>query len=182
MNLVGNLLIAPPTVKGNFWHKTVILVTEHSHQSSVGLVLNKPSELSLFQFGDQLGVSLDIPGYVYVGGPVNPQSLTLLHSNEWSCNNTMKLNNILSISSSGDILTRLSLGDCPIYWRLFLGLCGWAPNQLLSEIKGIAPWKHENSWCITNSNFDLVFDTDGNEQWCKALDNSASEFAKNILT
>jgi putative transcriptional regulator len=74
MNLVGNLLIAPPAVKGNFWHKTVVMITEHHNQGSVGLVLNKRSNLSLKEFGEQLGFDLNIPCYVYLGGTYNTKN------------------------------------------------------------------------------------------------------------
>jgi putative transcriptional regulator len=181
-NIVGNLLIAPPAVKGNFWYKTVILVTEHHADGSVGLVLNRRSQMSVVEFGEQLGYHLDLPGFVYLGGPVNVKSLTFLHTNEWTGKNTMRVNKHFSISSADDILPRLAMGDAPAHWRIFLGMCGWSPNQLLGEIKGTAPWTHENSWCLASSNLDVVFGSDNKEQWCNALDRSGLEFAQSILT
>ena len=91
MDITGNLIIAPPAVKGNFWYKTVILVTEHHINGSVGLVLNKRSQMSLPEFGQQLGINLDLPGYVYLGGPINVKNLTFLHSNDWASKNTMRI-------------------------------------------------------------------------------------------
>jgi putative transcriptional regulator len=181
-NIVGNLLIAPPAVKGNFWYKTVILVTEHHTEGSVGLVLNKRSQMSVVEFGEQLGFQIDLPGFVYLGGPVNVKSLTFLHSNEWASKNTMRVNKYFSISSSEDILPRLAMGDTPAYWRLFLGVCGWSPNQLAGEIKGTPPWNEETSWCLSSSNLDIVFGSDNKDQWCNALDRSGLEFAQSILT
>jgi putative transcriptional regulator len=181
MNLVGNLLIAPPAVKGNFWYKTVVMVTEHNSNGSVGLVLNKRSELSIKEFGNQLGFDLNIPGFVYVGGPVNSKNLSFLHSSEWSSKNTMRVSDNFSLSSDDDILPRIARGDCPIYWRIFLGLCGWTNGQLLGEIKGSPPWNHTNSWCLASGNFDLVFGSDNKDQWCNAIDQSGLEFARNTL-
>jgi putative transcriptional regulator len=182
MELTGNLLIAPPAVKNNFWHKTVILVTEHHDQGSVGLVLNKRSEMSLPEFGHQLGVQMDLPGFVYVGGPVSPKNLTVLHSNEWTTGNTMRLNKHLSMSSSSDMIIRMAHGDVPEYYRVFLGLAGWGPGQLQNEIDGVAPWKHENSWLLAKSDTDIIFGNDHNDQWCNALDRSGLEFAQSLLT
>lgn len=182
MNLVGNILIAPPAVKNNFWHKSVIIVTEHHNQGSVGLVLNKRSNMSIREFGNQLGFELNIPGFVYVGGPVNSKSLSLLHSNEWYSKNTMRINDTFSLSSADDILPRMAEGDCPIYWRLFLGMCGWGPGQLRAEIKGESPWTHETSWCLASPSIDLVFGSDNKDQWTSALDRSAFEFAQTVLT
>ena len=181
MNLVGSLLIAPPSVKGNFWYKTVLMVTEHHPHGSVGLVLNKRSELSLRSFGEQLGHDLDMPGFVYQGGPVNSKSLTLLHTTEWSCKNTLQISQDFSISSADDILPKLAMGDHPQRWRLFLGMAGWAPKQLISEVKGIPPYQ-TTSWCTSTADHELVFGSDNKDQWCNALDRSGLEFAQTILT
>lgn len=181
MNPVGKLLIAPPAVKGNFWHKTVILVHEHHSQGSVGLVLNKRSQMSVVEFGEQLGFKIDVPGFVYLGGPVNVKSLSFLHTNDWTSKNTMRCNNLFSISSADDILPRMAMGDMPSRWRLFLGMCGWSPNQLVGEINGTSPWSKETSWCLANFDEELVFGNDNNDQWCAALDRSGLEFAQNML-
>lgn len=182
MELIGNLLIAPPAVKGNFWYKTVLMVTEHHDTGSVGLVLNKRSNLTVNEFGERLGYRLNLPGYVYQGGPINNKSLTLLHTPEWSCKNTLRISEEFSISSADDILPRFALGDTPIQWRMFMGLAGWGPEQLLGEIHGIPPWQASTSWCLAKGDYNLVFESDNKDQWCNALDRSASEFAQNLLT
>lgn len=182
MDLVGNLLIAPPSVKGNFWYKTVIMITEHHANGSMGLVLNKRSQMTVTEFAAQMGLHVDLPGYLYLGGPINIKNLSLLHSNDWVCNNTMLINNAFSISSSEEILPRMAMGDCPSNWRLFLGVCGWSPNQLMNEIKGNPPYDHINSWCTAHSDLDLVFEHDQKDQWIQALDKSGLEFARSILT
>jgi len=182
MDITGNLLIAPPSVKGNFWYKTVILVTEHHANGSVGIVLNKRSQMTVNEFASQLGVHMDVPGYLYLGGPINVKSLSFLHSNEWRTNNTMQINDYFSISSSEEILPRLALGDRPRKWRMFLGLSGWGPNQLVSEINGIPPYEHVNSWCLAHSDPEIVFEHDQKDQWIQALDKSGLEFARRILT
>lgn len=182
MNFLGNLLIAPPVVKGTFWYKTVITITEHHAHGSVGVVLNKRSTLTIKDFGEQLGYELDYPGYVYQGGPVNVKSLSFLHTNDWVCKNTHRINNLFSVSSADDILPRLAMGDCPSRWRIFLGMCGWGPGQLIGEIKGDPPWSHITSWCTATSDLDLVFGSDNKEQWVAALERSGQEFAQNLLT
>lgn len=181
MNIVGNILIAPPAVKGNFWYKTVILVTEHHGTGSVGLVLNKRSQMSIVEFGEQLGYNIDVPGFVYLGGPINVKSLSFLHSNDWHCKNTMRINERFSISSADDILPRLAMGDRPAQWRLFLGMCGWSPSQLVNEIQGNSPLTPETSWCVATADTEIVFGSDNKDQWCNALDRSGLEFAQSIF-
>lgn len=182
MNLTGKLIIAPPSVKGNFWYKTSILVTEHHGSGSLGLVLNKRSQMTISEFSEQVGFQLDHPGYVYLGGPVNVKALTMLHTVDWYCSNTMRVTDELAISSAEDLLPKLAMGDAPKQWRLFLGLCGWAPGQLEQEIKGTPPFKHETSWLMANPDPNLVFDTDLKEQWTQCVERSGQEFAQSILT
>jgi putative transcriptional regulator len=182
MDITGNLLIAPPSVKGSFWYKTVLIVTEHHQAGSMGLVLNKRSQMTINEFASQLGFSMDVPGFLYLGGPINVKSLTLLHTNEWRCNNTMRVNDTFSVSSAEEIFPRLALGDRPKQWRMFLGVCGWSPNQLISEIKGTPPFEENVSWCTAKSDVDIVFGVDLKEQWLNSLERSGQEFAQNILT
>jgi putative transcriptional regulator len=177
----GKLLIAPPAVKGNFWYKTVVLLTENHMHGSVGLVLNKRSQMSVKEFGEQLGMRIELPGYVYLGGPVNVKNLSFLHTSEWVSKNTMRVTPEISVSSAEDILPRLAMGDCPKRWRLFLGLCGWGPDQLDNELKGNPPFSKDASWITATPTLDLIFGPDNKEQWCEALDHSAQEFAQNIL-
>jgi putative transcriptional regulator len=180
-NLVGNLLIAPPSVKGNFWQKTTILVTEHHSLGSVGLVLNKPSKMSLKEFGKQNSVELNIPGVVHIGGPANVKALTMLHTNEWQCSNTMKINQHFSISSSHDILTNMAMGHCPQKWRMFVGLCSWTKNQLQQELEGVHPYNKNHSWITATADTDIVFGQNSQTQWTESIELAGSEFAQNLL-
>lgn len=181
MNLTGKLLIAPPNVRGNFWSKTVTFVTENHERGSMGIVLNKKSKMPVREFSEQVGIECDVDGYVYVGGPVNVKALTLIHSSEWSCSNTMHINNEFSISSSQDLLHKLAMGDRPLHWRLVLGLCAWAPDQLENELKGVSPYNHDFSWLTATPNHTSVFALDGQDQWTTAIEQSGTEFVQNLL-
>lgn len=180
MNLIGNLLVAPPTLKGQLWHESVIMVTEHELNGSVGVILNKPSNLTINEFGEKIGVDLDIPGDVHIGGPLNPQSLSFLHTSDWKCDNTMIINDEFRLSSSPEIMPRLAAGDTPKQWRLFLGICGWQPKQLIREIKPVSG-KLNTSWCVISSNSELVFEYNNVEQWEFAIEAAGQEFARKLL-
>lgn len=181
MNLTGKILIAPPNVRGNFWQKTVIFVTEDHARGSMGVVLNKQSKMSIREFGEQCNVDIDLDGFVYVGGPVNVKALTLLHSSEWKTNNTMQVNNEFSISSSHELLHRLAMGDHPKHWRLLVGLCAWAPEQLTNEIKGVPPYNHDFSWLTATPSYTSVFGLDDKDQWTQSIEQSGTEFVQNLL-
>jgi putative transcriptional regulator len=181
-DLVGNLLIAPPSVKGNFFEKTVILLTEDHINGTVGVTLNKPSTVTLKEFARQNNVMLDMPNhYVHVGGPVNVKALTMIHTNEWRCANTMRINSMFSISSSPEILTNLAMGYTPKQWRIFVGLCGWSKGQLKQEMEGVPPYNRNQSWLTATADLDTVFDYSSQEQWTEAVERSGSEFAQKFF-
>ena len=142
----GTLLIAPPSVQAGVWQKSVILVTEHHERGSLGLMLNKRSNLSIKDFSTQCNIELDIPGHVYIGGPVNQKSFCMLHSNDWSSSNTMQVDQRFSVSSTPTMLEDLANGSRPMFYRLFVGLCGWAPTQLLNEFEGRPPRRRRRSF------------------------------------
>ena len=52
-SLSGNLLIASPSMP-DYFHRTVILVVEHSDQGAFGLVLNRPSGTSVGEASPEL--------------------------------------------------------------------------------------------------------------------------------
>lgn len=180
-NLVGNLLISPPALKGTFFQKTVILLTESHGNGSVGVVLNKPSQMSLNEFARQNNVMMNVPGFVYIGGPVNVKALTMLHSNDWACANTMRIDKNFSLSSSPEILTNIAMGHIPKRWRLFVGLCGWSKGQLQNELEGIPPYNRNQSWLTSSANLDIVFDHDGQDQWTESIERAGSEFTQKFF-
>lgn len=147
----------------------------------MGLILNKRSQMTVSEFTENLGPRMNIPGNIYLGGPVNVKALSMLHSSEWSCSNTMQINDSFSISSAEDLLIRLNDGDAPRQFRLFLGLCGWAPRQLQEELKGTPPRDHSFSWLTASANHEIVFDSDLKDQWHQAVERSGNEFVQSIL-
>jgi putative transcriptional regulator len=181
MSQTGKLVIAPPNVRGNFWQKTVIFITEDHERGSIGLVLNKTTKMSITDFSEQHGVDSNVAGFIYVGGPVNVNALTVLHSSEWNCGNTMKINNTYSLSSSGDLLSKFAQGDMPKHWRMFAGLCAWAPDQLDHELNGTQGYDHKFSWLVSSATNLNVFGLDGQAQWTASIEQSSLEFAQTIL-
>jgi putative transcriptional regulator len=179
-NLLGKLLIAPPAIKDGFWQKSVVIVTEN-YKGHTGIVLNKPSKMSVKEFAKQNHIMLDIPGFIHLGGPVNTKALTMLHTNEWSCENTMKVTEDFSISSSPEILTKLAMGNIPEKWRMFVGLSGWTAGQLELEIAGEPPYTKNTSWLTSSSDLDIIFGYSTQQQWTESIERSGSELVQKML-
>ena len=178
MNKVGKLLIAHPNVEAeNIFAKTVIYVYQHdSEQGSLGVILNKCSRFRITDICAEKNIVFgDTTKRVYHGGPVNPQALVLLHSDDWYSTNTVGAGNNLCVSSDNNMLGKISNGDEPAYWRLFGGMCGWAPGQLEAELSGQWPYRPENSWLTADANDSLIYDYDGKAQWTNLVEISSQQ-------
>ena len=178
MSYMGKLLIAHPNVeKENIFCKTVIYVYQDSpDQGSLGVILNKPSRFRISDVCAEKNIIFgDTTKRVYHGGPVNQQALVLLHSNDWSSQNTADAGNNLCVSSDNTMLEKIGSGNQPAYWRLFGGMCGWAPGQLQAELTGQFPYRPEHSWLIANATDDLIYGYDGRGQWSNLVETSSQQ-------
>src|SRR5271154_1497771 len=77
-SLAGQLLLASPTLHDPNFMRTVVLIGVHSEQGAMGVVLNRPSEVTVGEAVPQLEHALDEQEPVYVGGPVQPSSIVFL--------------------------------------------------------------------------------------------------------
>ena len=178
MNLEGKLLVSHPNhPKESMFYKSVIyLYQDREELGSIGVMLNKPSKFTLEDLCTDKNIVFQNKQYpIYHGGPVNQNALVMLHTAEWRSANTAEACNNLYISSDNQMLTRLALKDEPLKWRLFGGLCGWAPGQLVAEMQGIYPFSAEHSWLIADVEDDFIFRCTGNKQYQQALELSGQQ-------
>lgn len=173
MDILGKMLVAPPHIEHEFFENAVILITERHVEGTVGVLLNTPSKVSVNEFAQRNGVLVDQPDTVHVGGIVTPTAITMLHTNDWWCSNTLKVNDQFSISSSKDILTKMAKNDVPDKWRLFAGVCFWKVGLLEEEI--------DDRWLVVTPTNQLIFNYNGQFQWAKSIEQAAVEFAQNAL-
>jgi len=136
------LLVAMPQVQDPFFHESVVLLIHHDEEGSVGLIVNRPTELKI---ADILhGLELEWGGrpgsLAYFGGPVQPQQGKVLYRGEVGAAETGEIPEIFP-----GIRTTQNLSDLaalatrpPAGLRLVLGYAGWGESQLLDEILGLA--------------------------------------------
>ena len=173
MNKVGKLLIANPTMpEGHFFSKSVVYIyADNDTQGTVGIVLNKKSTTTVQAIcHDNLAIYNDTSNMIHVGGPVNRQAIVMLHTNDWTSQNTTVAGNGLNISSDQLMFLKLAEGNEPAWWRMCMGMSVWAPGQLDMEIKGQFPYHTAHQWLTAEPNEDIIFGYDGEEQWNKALE------------
>jgi putative transcriptional regulator len=159
-SLGGSLLIASPSMP-DYFHRTVILVVEHSDQGAFGLVLNRPSGTSVGDASPELAELIGDEHLIHVGGPVQPNAVTAVgdHSDPTAATK-------LIVGSVGMV----DLDDPPDLNRLrvYVGYAGWAAGQLDGELE-------QESWILEDAHPDDPF-RDG-DLWSEVLARKGGEFA-----
>jgi putative transcriptional regulator len=159
------LLSMPQLVDPNF-ARTVILLCKHGDDGALGLVVNRPLVTS-----GRVTVNLDPPVstdrelQVWVGGPVEPQSIWILVGQDPSEEGDMpgiRIGDRLYLSTSPHLLRRLLEPDPPPLARLIVGYAGWRPGQLEADL-------HASAWLMSDVDRDLVFSTPPDRMWEAAI-------------
>lgn len=165
----GRILVSEPYLADPNFERTIILMCEHSQDGSFGFVLNKPS---LAKIGDVMDDLKNIDAPVYVGGPVQQDTLHFIHQ----CGD---LENAVEISDGifwgGDfesLLVKLDTRQVEIEdVKFFLGYSGWSAGQLDEELK-------VDSWIVSKQvNKELIFETSHHDMWQKALKAMGGRFS-----
>ena len=159
-SLSGNLLIASPSMP-DYFHRTVILVVEHSDQGAFGLVLNRPSGTSVGEASPELAELIGDEHLIHVGGPVQPNAVTAVGDHLDPTAATK-----LIVGSVGMV----DLDDPPNLNRLrvYVGYAGWAAGQLDGELE-------QESWIVEGAHPDDPF-REG-DLWSEVLARKGGEFA-----
>ncbi len=143
---VGDLLIAPPQITDARFRESVILLAHASPEGHWGICLNKNTGTDSQTLFQNVNLGYDLDCDIYWGGPVSPGVLWMLHSDDWSMENTLELDSGWSMTSHKEMFDVLIEDSTPTHWRLFSGFCTWAPGQLEGELQGQLPWRAHNSW------------------------------------
>ncbi len=163
--LTNQFLIAMPTLADPNFFQTVIYISEHNASGALGLVINRPLNLSLGQLLEHLQIATDRPDLagmpIQHGGPVQPEQGFVLHSPVGQWGATLRVTDQIGITTSRDILQAVAQGDGPASLLIALGYAGWGPGQLERELA-------ENSWLSGPVDFDLLFHTPDDRRWLAA--------------
>ncbi|MBT5122828.1 MAG: YqgE/AlgH family protein [Euryarchaeota archaeon] len=169
VNFQGKLLVAHPNLTG-FFSRTIILIYQDDLKNGIsGLVLNKPTQVTVKQIVEDRGFGYDGTEHMYKGGPLNDQAILMIHEDQWYSGNTMQIGNGLSITSDNLMIEKMSMNNTPRQWRMSLGMAGWHPGQLQKELAS------KNGWLTCDASCAIVFDKDGERQWNKAVQECANQ-------
>ncbi len=166
----GDLLIAEPAIIGDVsFNRSIVLLADHSHEGSIGFILNKPLEYTISDLVPEVEASFK----VYNGGPVEQDNLYFIHKVPQLIPESIEIS--LGIYWGGDfskvaeLITNGSIKESDI--RFFLGYSGWEINQLDEELKA-------NSWVVTSNVYkEHIIEKDYESFWKEKMLEFGGEYS-----
>ncbi|MDX3893775.1 YqgE/AlgH family protein [Pusillimonas sp.] len=167
VDLSRQFLLAMPGMVGGNLANTVIYVCEHTHHGALGLVVNRPTDLTVGNLLQRIDLDLsleigpvqDTP--VFFGGPVQTDRGFVLHAPAGEYNSSIPLGE-LALTTSRDVLQEVAEGRGPKHLLVTLGYAGWGAGQLESEMA-------QNAWLNVTASNDILFSIPPEERYEAAL-------------
>ena len=161
-SLRNHFLIAMPTLADpNFAH-TVTYICEHNEDGALGIVINRPMDLTLGEVLDHMEIQpsdkVDVQVPVFVGGPVQPERGFVLHTPAGAWNSSLSVTDDIALTTSRDVITAVAHGEGPREYLLALGYAGWGAGQLEHEIS-------QNAWLSGPADSHILFEVPVEERW-----------------
>ncbi len=168
-SLRGQLLVAGPTLLDPNFHRTVVLICEHTGEGAMGLVLNRPSPIPAEQALPELLDAFGEDERLWMGGPVQTSSVVVLADFAGREEDAGRLvtGEIGLVSPEADLDT---LADAVHRARAFLGYAGWGAGQLDAELAG-------DDWITAPAAPEDLFTDAPDRLWSRVLTRKGGQFA-----
>ncbi len=154
----GVLLVASPSMSDPNFHQTVLLIVEHGRGGTVGLILNRPTNVLVAEVLPDFTVLKSTTHRLFAGGPVEQTQLVLLFRLTQLLPDTRQIVDRIYVGTPR-VLERIMIQPKPTEtFRAFAGFAGWAPGQLEHEML-------EGAWGVLPSNAFNIFDKDPATLW-----------------
>jgi putative transcriptional regulator len=156
--LSNQLLVALPSLHDPHFARSVALVCQHDGDGAMGVVVNRPSEYTLGEVLQQMGIASDSDALqsqvVLAGGPVHPERGFVLHDGDREWDSSLEVGGGLYLTTSRDVLEAMARGDGPAQAVVALGTISQLEQELV-----------EDSWLMVPNRRDVVFDLPLDQRW-----------------
>ena len=175
INLTHHFLIAMPSMADPYFAKSLTYVCEHNEQGALGVVVNRPIDMTLQALFERLSLTLkhkdlsDAP--IYFGGPVQTDRGFVLHEPTGNWQSTLKVRDAIGLTTSKDILEAVGRGEGPQKLLVTLGYAGWSAGQLEHELT-------QNAWLTVEAKDAIIFDLPAEERLAAAMELLGVDYAR----
>ncbi len=161
-NLAGSLLLAHPSLRDHNFLRTVILMSLHSEEGAMGVVLNRPLGKTLGELNGTFayGPLAQVP--VFSGGPVQLEQLIMV---AWQRRSDGFR---LHFGVEPELATQLA-GEEGTILKAFAGYSGWEAGQLENEMQ-------QHTWVVTSMPPELLDLAPGPDMWRLLLGGVSAEW------
>lgn len=158
----GRILISEPFLSDNYFRRSIVYLTEHNEEGSLGFVLNKPLEINITEIIDDFPES---EFSISVGGPVSNNTVHFIHTLGDRIPESVAVTDGIFWGGDFDFIKEqiAQRKVKPFELRFFLGYAGWSADQLEGEMK-------ENAWLVGQISPRMVMQGVGSEFWAKTLE------------
>jgi len=170
-SFANSFLIAMPGMTDPTFSGALVYVCEHNEKGAMGLVVNRPTDLSLQTLFERIDLKLEImplsQAPVFYGGPVQTERGFVLHEavgihDDETYSSSVQVTDRIRLTTSKDVLQAMSAGLGPQRVLITLGYAGWGGGQLEQEIAA-------NGWLTVAADPYVLFDLDPAERYSAAV-------------
>jgi putative transcriptional regulator len=159
----GVFLVASPSLSDPNFHQAVILIVEHGPGGTLGLIVNRSTNVLLSKALPDLTVLKETHHRLFAGGPVEPTRLLLLCRVQEPPAEMQSVIEGVYVGAAPEVLKRIITGGKPTEtFRVFAGYTGWGPGQLKGEML-------QGSWAILPPDPARIFDADPSTLWTDSV-------------
>ncbi|MFZ6674353.1 YqgE/AlgH family protein [Undibacterium sp. Xuan67W] len=170
LNLTNHFLIAMPSMQDPIFGGTVIYLCEHNQRGAMGLVINKPTDMTLAGLFDRIDLKLEIipdshpmrQQPVMFGGPVQDDRGFVLHAPAGKFSSSLRVTDQIAFTTSRDVLEAVASGDGPAQVLVSIGYAGWSAGQLEQEIGA-------NGWLTVAADARIMFELPIEDRFTAAI-------------
>lgn len=161
-DLTNHFLIAMPSLADPNFSRTVTYLCDHNPEGAMGLVINRPLDLSLAELAGHVNVEVTDPSRagipIFQGGPVQGERGFVLHrpGGEWEA--TLSITGDIALTMSRDIIEAIAGGEGPREHLIALGYAGWGAGQLEAELAA-------NAWLSGPADPAILFELPVERRW-----------------
>ena len=150
-------------------------VCEHNPEGALGIVINKPIDMTLSALFEQIDIPLSDLALrqspVHFGGPVQIDRGFVLHRPLGNWQSTLAVSDALGLTTSKDVLEALARGEGPTDVLVSLGYAGWSAGQLEQELA-------QNAWLTVDADADVLFGVPPDRRLPAAMSRLGIDFSR----
>jgi putative transcriptional regulator len=170
LQLADHFLIAMPSMLDPVFGGTVVYVCEHNESGALGVIINRPTDMTMDILFERLDLELEISPQIAVwprspvmfGGPVQVERGFVLHGPDTAYSSSLTVSDDVALTTSRDVLEAVADGSGPRRLLITLGCAGWGAGQLEEEILN-------NGWLTVRADPAILFDVPIEERFVAAM-------------